>query len=43
MLAPTFFAHRVVGGVLGAWAEGGERRKGDGVMSAARVCDAVIG
>lgn len=43
MLTPTFYAHRVVGGVLAASIERGKRGKGDGVMSAARVCDAVIG
>lgn len=42
-LVPAFLVHQVVGGVLGADAEDVDGGIGAGVMTAARVCEKVIG
>lgn len=42
ILQPRFLFHDVLGGVLGVGYRGEAEKRGDGTMSAAKVCEAVI-
>lgn len=43
ILAPQFLVHNVLGGVLASRAGSKAKTRGDGIVSAADVCEAVIG